>query len=90
MKLVVPVVVAIGVLTGFAAAETPDERDACIGDAFRVCGAAIPDRDRVTACMITNMNQLGAVCRAVMKQYSAHDPTKGAPVSRSTINFQRQ
>jgi hypothetical protein len=88
MKAFVPAVVAIGVLTGFATAETLEEREACIGDAFRVCGAAIPDRDRVTACLITNVNQLGAACRAVIEQHYGSSPANGT-ASQSSISFQR-
>lgn len=31
-------------------AETFDEREACIGDAFHFCSSAIPERDRVFSC----------------------------------------
>jgi hypothetical protein len=85
MKVLVHIVVALGVLTRFAAAETPEERNACIGDAFRVCGASIPDRDRVTACLITNVNQLGTACRSVIEQHYGSSPTNGT-VSRTSIN----
>ena len=30
-----------------ASAETQDEQNACMNDAFNVCGHAIPDRERV-------------------------------------------
>ena len=30
-----------------ASAETQEEQNACMNDAFNVCGHAIPDRDRV-------------------------------------------
>ena len=34
-----------------ATAETQEEQQACMNDAFSVCGDAIPDRDRVAACL---------------------------------------
>jgi hypothetical protein len=45
-------------------AYTPEQQQACSGDAFRLCSAAIPDVDRVTVCMIQNQTQLSPGCRA--------------------------
>ena len=57
-------------LTLSSRAETPDERQACENDAYRVCGAFIPDRDKVFACMASNQDRLSAPCREVMAHYS--------------------
>ena len=53
-----------------ASAETPDEQNACMGDAFTICGHAIPDRDRIAACLAQNMNRISVACRTVMQRYS--------------------
>ena len=53
-----------------ASAETQDEQNACMGDAFNVCGHAIPDRDRVAACLAQNMNRISVACRTVMQRYA--------------------
>jgi hypothetical protein len=53
-----------------ASAETQDEQSACIGDAFNICGHAIPDRDRVAACLAQNISRISAPCRTVMQRYS--------------------
>lgn len=45
-------------------AYTPEEQQACSGDAFRLCSSEIPDVDRVTVCMIRNKSQLSPGCRA--------------------------
>lgn len=47
-----------------ASAYTPEQEQACTGDAMRLCGAFIPDVDRITACMISNKTQLSPGCRA--------------------------
>jgi hypothetical protein len=47
-----------------ALAYTPEQQQACTGDAFRLCGSEVPDVDRVTACMIRNKTQLSPECRA--------------------------
>jgi len=56
-------------LCSFAAAETSEERQACIGDAFRVCWSAIPNRDDVFHCLLDNRTRLNPDCRAIMDQY---------------------
>jgi hypothetical protein len=40
-----------------------------MSDAFSVCGHAIPDRNRVAACLAQNMNRLSVACRTVMQRY---------------------
>ena len=52
-----------------ASAETQDEQNACMNDAFSVCGHAIPDRDRVAACLAQNIHRISAACRTVMQRY---------------------
>jgi hypothetical protein len=53
-----------------ALAQSQDEQQACMNDAFSVCGDAIPDRDRVAACLAQNINRISAPCRTVMLRYS--------------------
>ena len=53
-----------------ASAETQDEQNACMGDAFSVCGHAIPDRDRVAACLAQNMNRISVGCRTLMQRHA--------------------
>ena len=45
-------------------AYTDEQQQACTGDAFRLCGAEIPDVARVGACMNRNKSQLRPGCRA--------------------------
>jgi hypothetical protein len=60
-------------------AYTPEQQQACTGDAFRLCGDAIPDVDRVTVCMIRNKAQLSPGCRVFFR---APEPER-APVVTS-------
>ena len=48
-------------------AYTPEQQQACTGDAFRLCNAEIPDVDRVTVCMVRNKAQLSPGCRAFFR-----------------------
>ena len=63
------VVLTSAFLCSTAVAETSEERNACIGDAFRVCWAAIPNRNEVFVCLMDNRSRLNPACRAVMNQY---------------------
>src|SRR5690242_18967136 len=43
---------------------TPEQQEACSGDAMQLCASEIPDIDRITACMVRNKAQLSPPCRA--------------------------
>jgi Spy/CpxP family protein refolding chaperone len=64
---------AIGLLAALptlSMAQTADEQQACVDDAFQHCGHAIPDHDRVAACLSQNFNRISQACRNVMQRYS--------------------
>ena len=67
-----------------SAAESQDEQNACMSDAFSVCGHAIPDRDRVAACLARNLNRISAPCRTVMLRYSRSAPVTATRAKLST------
>jgi hypothetical protein len=56
-------------------AYTPEQEQACTGDAFRLCSSEIPDVDRVTACMVAKKSQLSPGCRA---QFRGPEPREAA------------
>ena len=70
IRLVFSIVMAGGSasLTGGAHAFeiTAEQREACMGDALRLCGSEIPDVDRVLACMRAKKSQVSAHCRATI------------------------
>ena len=43
---------------------TPEQREACSGDAQRLCSHTIPDVERTKACLIANRRALSPACRA--------------------------
>jgi hypothetical protein len=65
------------ILSASALAESEEERSSCFSDAFRVCGAAIPDRDRVFACLLERRAQLSPGCRGVMNRHAAENASRG-------------
>ena len=86
MRIQVALAVAFLVLAPVAAsaAESPDEQNACMSDAFSVCGHAIPDRNRVAACLAQNLNRISAPCRTVMLRYSKSAPVTATRARLST------
>src|SRR3982750_4422432 len=68
---------ALVTLSTAAVAQSQEDQQACMNDAFRVCSATIPDRARTTACMIQKKSQLSSACQAVMAKYA---PPEAAPV----------
>jgi len=63
--------VAIGGVAALTGAHAQDNRGtmeqqmACTPDVMRLCGAQIPDVDRIVACLRYYMPQLSEPCRAV-------------------------
>jgi hypothetical protein len=65
---------------GTAAADdyrgTFEQQLACTPDVLRLCGSAIPDRERIVDCLQENMPQLSVACRAVFEA-NASMPAEG-------------
>jgi hypothetical protein len=54
---------------------TWEQQRACTPDVWRLCGAQIPDVDRIVACLRRNTPQLSDRCRAVFAQRDV--PSRG-------------
>jgi hypothetical protein len=57
---------------GSASAATAEEQAACQDDAFKFCNDAIPDEEKVKACLIHNMRRLTPACRAMFSRGNRH------------------
>jgi hypothetical protein len=53
-------------ISGAAAQASDETRQACTGDAMRLCSDFIPDVPRITACMMRKRAQLSQGCRLAM------------------------
>src|SRR3954454_18722809 len=71
-------VLSVSMWSASGHAYTPEQQQACSGDAFRLCGYEIPDIERVTVCMIRNKSQLSPGCRAHFR------PDQDAAVTESS------
>ena len=56
-------------------ADSQDDQQACMSDAFAVCGEFIPDRERVGSCLAANQSRISPACRAAIQ---AFNPRKSA------------
>ncbi|MGB8397838.1 hypothetical protein [Bradyrhizobium sp.] len=78
LRLVLSIGGTIAVQNPAAAEEyrgTTDQQIACTPDVFRLCGAQIPDVNRIVACLRQNTEQLSGPCRAVFESsVSAQQP----------------
>ena len=82
-------IAAVISLTSFAAhAEgTSEQRNACMGDAFRLCSSHIPNVEAITACMWAKKSQLSPDCKAV---FGKTDKTTVATSRKETQAAQSQ
>src|SRR5207244_9560804 len=66
--LLLATALALSMWPAASRAYTDEQQQACSGDASRLCGADIPDVDRITACMIRNKSHLTPGCRAHFRE----------------------
>jgi hypothetical protein len=65
--LLLAMALSVSLLPGAAQAYTPEQQQACTGDALQLCSEFVPDVDRVTACMIRKKSQLSPGCRVYFR-----------------------
>jgi hypothetical protein len=78
LVLAVSLFVSIADVPAFA--YSPEQQQACTPDAMRLCGAYIPDVDRITVCMIERKSQLSPECRRYFRPDPAPSAAAGQPV----------
>jgi hypothetical protein len=79
-------IIAVMILSGAAPAlaETPEGRQACTNDAFKICQDAIPDRERVFNCLAAHKDAISPACRAEVAPAQAAERTSLPPASLQT------
>jgi hypothetical protein len=81
--LVLAAALSVSLWSTASQAYTPEQEQACTGDAFRLCSSEIPDVNRVTACMVAKRSQLSPGCRA---QFRPDPPAAAArPAGKPTV-----
>ena len=71
IRLALALAFTAGMLSTAAIAQSSEEQNLCMSDAFRVCSHTIPDRGRTVACMVENKSKLSSPCQMVMDKYAA-------------------
>jgi hypothetical protein len=72
-QIALAILLALGAST-VASAESQEEQQACMNDAFQLCQNFIPDRTQVFSCLLNNRNQLSVACHTVMTPYFPPEP----------------
>ena len=80
-RIALAAALTVAMLSTAAIAQTSEEQQLCMDDAFRVCSATIPDRARTIACMVANKSQLSAGCQGVMDKYASGGNVQTAAMS---------
>jgi hypothetical protein len=57
-------------------ADSQDDQNACMNDAFSVCGQFIPDRERVGNCLRANRSRISPACREAIKRFNPRTATR--------------
>src|SRR5580704_4553890 len=63
-------------------ADSQDDQQACMSDAFAVCGQFIPDRERVGSCLAANQSRISPACRAAIQRFNPQTAERH-PATRS-------
>lgn len=78
MRYILPAALGLFVASALPAfAYTQEDATACSNDAFRLCGQAIPDQQRIVQCLYQKRGQLSPACYAVYLRHS-HDTGRRA------------
>lgn len=75
--LMIATALAVLALPAVAQAYSQEQEQACTPDAMRLCGAYIPDVDRITVCMVQQKSRLSPACRAHFRP----EPSRAAPAA---------
>jgi hypothetical protein len=89
--LMLATALAVSMWPAASRAYTPEQEQACSGDAMRICGAFVPDVDRITVCMIQNKSQLSPACRVFFREPEANAAAgnAGRPMSITPENSRK-
>ena len=84
--LMLATALAVSTLPAAGQGYSQEQQQACTPDAMRLCGAYIPDVDRITVCMIQNKSQLSPGCRAHFRP----EPSSAAGSMREGLSASRR
>jgi hypothetical protein len=68
MTIRAPLTLAILAIAFFSTAAMADD-NACMGDAFSICGQFIPNRERVAECLFSHRSSVSTPCRISLTHF---------------------
>jgi hypothetical protein len=68
--ILLPALMSVPLISAASAQGSPEVRQACTNDAFRLCNNFIPDVGRTKACLFRYRASLSPVCRAAFTHRS--------------------
>lgn len=74
MRLMIVCAALVALAPAAYAEHSEEQARLCTGDAMRLCGAHIPDVEKITACMREQKANLSAPCRMVFEPGAAVQP----------------
>jgi hypothetical protein len=87
-QVLLAVALTLGLIpTAFAQApqsNSQEEQAACMDDAFKFCGEAIPDRARVFQCLAANRHTISPRCQTAMAPYLPAEQTASSKKPKRT------
>ena len=87
MQFVLALALTLGsTCVAFAQSHSQEEQAACMDDAFKFCGEAIPDRARVFHCLAANRHSISPRCQTAMAPYLPSEQTATNKKPRRTKN----
>lgn len=67
-RLILALTILASITALGSAAENDEGRKACTNDANTLCPDELPDREKVYACLVKNINQLSPPCKKVITE----------------------
>jgi hypothetical protein len=77
LRLALPVGLLVGGISAASAEVSQEVQQACTPDAMRLCSEFIPDRAKITACMMRKRRELSETCLTAM-----HGASRGRRIVR--------
>ena len=66
MRIALTLALTLVASLALAQGDEDDQREACMGDAFKFCGNYIPDHQRIAACLEAKRTQITPQCRSLL------------------------
>jgi hypothetical protein len=74
-QVLLAVALTLGLIPAAFGQSEQEQQEACMDDAFKFCGQAIPDRQKVFYCLLENRHSIAPRCQTMIAPYAPPEPT---------------